>query len=96
MGSQGQLHPEVGLRASSWLGPHTFPLCIQGSGLWRAGCRGPKRTTLLGVGGKGKPERQGGSPSMSKLSDGDRGYQQKAVFVKGSMKPCLQNKGENC
>lgn len=33
---------------------------------------------------------------MSKLSDGDRHYEQKALFLKGNVKPCLQNKGENC
>lgn len=90
-GARDQLHPKQ-LMAGS---PH-LPLCIQGSGLWRVGFGGPKRTTLLGVSGKGKPVHQGGGPSVSKLYDGDRHYEQNALFLKDSIKPCLQNKGENC
>lgn len=72
--------------------PH-LALHIQESGLWGAGFGGPKKTTVLGVGGK---VYQRGDPSMSKLSDGDRHYEQKALFLKDNVKPCLQNKGENC
>lgn len=95
-GSQGPAPSRTGAHSRLMAGSPHLPLCIQGSGLWRAGLGGPKRTPLLGVGGKGKPVHQGGSPSMPKLSDGDRRYEHKALFLKDSVKTCLWNNGENC
>lgn len=59
---------------------HTFPCASRGLGCGEQGLGGLKRTSLLGVGGKGKAVHQGGGPSTSKLSDGDRRYEQKALF----------------
>ena len=78
-GSQGPAPSQTGAHSRLMAGSPHLLLHIQESGMWRAGFGGPKRTTLLGVGGKGKPVHQRGDPSMSKLNDGDRRYEQ--VFI---------------
>lgn len=52
-GARAQLHPELGLTAGSWLGPHTFPCASRGLGCGEQGLGVPKGPLCWGWVGRG-------------------------------------------